>query len=211
MSGDSDRQLPTVVLVTDPMCSWCWGMAPDFKDVLAEFAGQIHFDLMLGGINPTSTQPIGDYGRRFLNRLWQDVTATTQVKFGQLPEQDYVHNSTAPCLVLQAAREVSGTVPFDLLYKMQEAFCLHGVAISDQAHALQVAADHGFDKDELDGLMVSTKVREQLKFQFANARSFGTDALPSLIWKNADNENFRLLAGGYVNADMFAELVKPIL
>ena len=197
-----------IVLVTDPMCSWCWGMADDFRQVLIQFENQLNFDLMLGGINTHGTQPIGDYGRRYLRRLWQDVATTTGIKFGELPQQDYVHNSTAPCLVLEAARILDKAVPFDLLRALQRAFFQDGLPISDRDVALSVAGAQGYSVTSLQDGMEAAITQEQLKFQFANANQFGTDALPSLLVQRPGEAGLSLLAGGYVSADMFAQIIQ---
>ena len=66
-----------IVLVTDPMCSWCWGMADEFNEAMSTLQEGVEFDLLLGGINTHGTQPIGAYGRRYLMRLWREVADTT--------------------------------------------------------------------------------------------------------------------------------------
>jgi len=48
-----------LVVVTDPLCSWCWGMAPAVEDVADRFAAMVRFDLLLGGVNVDSTLPVG--------------------------------------------------------------------------------------------------------------------------------------------------------
>ena len=70
-----------VVFVTDPMCSWCWGMADAIDEVRERFLDQCDFDIQLGGINTHGTRPIGDYGRRRLKRLWEEESAVTGVTF----------------------------------------------------------------------------------------------------------------------------------
>ena len=47
---------PRIIFVTDPMCSWCWGMVDDIQAIRTECAGLVEFDLFLGGINPQSTR-----------------------------------------------------------------------------------------------------------------------------------------------------------
>ena len=55
-----------MVFVTDPMCSWCWGMADSIKEIHEKYKDKIELDLMLGGTNTDSTDFVGDYGKKFL-------------------------------------------------------------------------------------------------------------------------------------------------
>ncbi len=192
-----------VVLVTDPLCSWCWGMADEFLLARERLAEQVDFDLMLGGINVHGTQPIGDYGRRFLMKLWREVADTTGQTFGfKLPEE-YVHNSVAPCLVLEAVREATDSAPFDLLHDLQRRFFVTGEDITDLQLLSEQAAEHGVEN--LKARMHDEALRERLRFQFDNAGAFGTNAMPSLLIE--EQGTMRLLAGGYVDAGMMETLI----
>ena len=191
------------MLVTDPLCSWCWGMADEFLLARERLAEQVDFDLMLGGINVHGTQPIGDYGRRFLMKLWREVADTTGQTFGfKLPEE-YVHNSVAPCLVLEAVREATDSAPFDLLHDLQRRFFVTGEDITDLQLLSEQAAEHGVEN--LKARMHDEALRERLRFQFDNAGAFGTNAMPSLLIE--EQGTMRLLAGGYVDAGMMETLI----
>ena len=193
-----------VVLVTDPLCSWCWGMADEFQLARKRLAERVDFDLMLGGINVHGTQPIGDYGRRFLMKLWREVAETTGQTFGfKLPEDEYVHNSVAPCLLLEAVRQATDSVPFELLHELQWRFFVTGEDITDLDFLSEQAARHGVDNFKAG--MRDEVLKEKLRFQFDNAGAFGTNALPSLLIEQQGT--LRLLAGGYVDAGMMETLI----
>ena len=182
-------------------------MTNEFEKVRLKFKGSVEFELMLGGINPHGTQFLGDYGRRFLMRLWQDVEATTGQSFGyKLPEQ-YVHNSVNSCLALEAARELSGQSPFELLAEMQRRFFVEGADITSTDVLLKIARQFEFDEQELKARMSVPSVLERVRFQFDHAQSFGTQALPNMLYEDQEGV-LRLLAGGYVDAQMMASLLE---
>lgn len=198
-----------VVFVTDPMCSWCWGMADDFDKSLQTLDEQVDFDLMLGGINTHGTQPIGDYGRRFLFRLWREVADTTGQKFGfQLPDE-YIHNSARTCLAIEAMRELSGTIPFGYLHSLQRRFFVYAEDITQEQLLVTQAVDFGADETLFRQIMNAPGTLERVRFQFENATLFGTQALPSLLVEQ--DGRLQLLAGGYVDAEMFKQIITPHL
>lgn len=195
-----------VVVVTDPMCSWCWGMAAEVELARQKLADAVTFDLMLGGINTHGTQPIGDYGRRYLMKLWREVEATTGQPFGYRLPDEYVHNSTRTCLAVQSIRNLRGDVPFDYLHRLQYLFFVEGRDITQAELLGELAVEAGVDRQAFDQTMMAEATLEQIRFQFDSAGQFGTQALPSLLIERGDAQ-LALLAGGYVDAAMIETLV----
>lgn len=194
-----------VVVVTDPMCSWCWGMAPAIEQAATRLAGEVEFDILLGGINIHGTQPIGAYGRRHLMRIWREVTATTGQTFGfRLPES-FVYNSTLPCIAVQSMRRWLGKAPFGYLHRLQQIFFLEGRNINDAGVLADAAGELGWDGAACLRALDDPELARQVAEQFAASRSYGTNALPSVLWESDAQRT--LLAGGYVDADMLAALI----
>ena len=184
-------------------------MADDFEAARNKLKDKIDFDLILAGINTHGTQPIGDYGRRYLMRLWQDVENTTGQKFGYKLPEEYIHDSSRTCLALQAARQLTGQVPFLFLHELQQRFFVLGENVTDQATIDRAAEQVGLPVAELQREMDREVTLEQLRFQFQNAQGFGTQALPSLVVREEDL-SLRLLAGGYVDTDMMQVLLAEL-
>ena len=195
-----------LVLVTDPMCSWCWGMTGEFERARKSLGHSVEFELMLGGINTHGTQPIGDYGRRFLMRLWREVEATTGQQFGYTLPETYVHNSVRSCLAVEVVREVTAMPPFEYLAELQRQFFLLGQDITSEPLLKGIAAAYGVSAEEFDATMGDPKLLEKVRFQFTHAQSFGTQALPSLLEEDEAGV-LRLFAGGYVDEEMLATLL----
>ena len=113
---------PKIIFVTDPMCSWCWGMADDIQSIRTDYAELLEFDLLLGGINPQSTRHVGKHGRQFLLKLWEDIFQATGKSFGFKLPDSYVHNSFLPCLAIECIKEIRPDLAFDFLYQRQKQF-----------------------------------------------------------------------------------------
>lgn len=192
---------PSVVFVTDPMCSWCWGMTPAVEHLIGVAGERFEFDVRLGGINTTSSLPVGAYGRKMLSKLWHEVAAVTGQPFGHRVEPGTVYNSTLPCCAVEAARDVIGAPPFELLHALQRHFFVDGANVNDEAALLRVAGAVGIDPAALKARLYAVEVRERVRWSFNTARRYGTQALPSVLVSKNGYE-FRLLAGGYVGADV---------
>lgn len=199
----------TVFIVTDPLCSWCWGMADAIDAARSMFRADVEFDLVLGGINTDSTQPVGAYGRRRMKKLWRDVAETTGQVFAELPVESYVHNSLPLCLTLERIRMATGQPPFELLRAMQVKFFTAGFNVTDPVYLRGVLAETGIEMDDIARLQLDAALMERVKFQFDMARRFGTQALPSVLTRRGSDT--RLLAGGYVDAAMLETLIRGAL
>jgi len=195
----------TVVVVTDPMCSWCWGMAPAIELAASELGGEVEFDLLLGGINIHGSQHIGDFGKRHLLRIWHEVEATTGQSFGYRLPDAFVYNSTLPCIAVQSMRRRLGSAPFGYLHRLQQTFFAEGRNINDADVLADVATDFGCQRLEFRRNLEDPELAAAVAAEFASSRSYGTNALPSLLWETGGQRT--LLAGGYVDADMLATLI----
>ncbi|MBM4205034.1 MAG: hypothetical protein FJ194_12925 [Gammaproteobacteria bacterium] len=196
----------TVLFVTDPLCSWCWGMADAIETIRTRMAGEFEFDLVLGGINTDSTQPVGAYGRRLMRRLWLEVAATTGQVFGDLPLAAYVHNSVPVCLALEHLRVARSTPPFSALRELQRCFFTSGENTTATDFLLDFLRREGVVLDRFDVLTGDAALHKRLRFQFSMAKSFGTEAMPSVLIRRGTDT--RLVAGGYLDAPMLEEVIR---
>jgi putative protein-disulfide isomerase len=198
-----------VIFVTDPMCSWCWGMAREIDRTMALLAGEFDFDVLLGGINIDSTQPVGEFGRVRLAAVWRQVTEVTGTGFGAgLPAGDFVYNSTRACAALEAVRELSGRPPFAFLLRLQQRFFLGAEDVTDAALLRAEAQAAGLDVERFDELREAPATLRRVRTGFALAKSYGTAALPSVVL-DAGNTR-RLIAGGYADAPTLIEALRAI-
>ena len=184
-------------------------MTPQIKIAAERLAGRVEFDLLLGGINTHGSQPIGDYGKRHLFKLWKEVHATTSQNFGfKLPES-FVYNSTIPCIAVAAMSRCLGKPAFDYLHRLQQLFFLEGLDINQPGLLADAAQDCGWTRDGMVTALSDLNLREVVHFEFATSRSYGTNALPSVLWEGTGKRV--LLAGGYVDADMLVQLIQTKL
>lgn len=198
-----------VFIVTDPLCSWCWGMSTAVETASAALAGEVEFGLLLGGINTTSTLPVGEYGRRLLLRIWREVHATTGQSFGFVVPDRMVFNSVAPCLAVAAVRRATGTSPFGYLHRLQQLLFVEGRDIGDPRCLAGAAREFGVGADLIHDALGDDALGESLRREFAEARNYGTRALPSVLIEAAGER--RLLVGGYADAQMLEMLIRARL
>ena len=200
---------PKVVFVTDPMCSWCWGMAADLEQTRRDAASAFDFDVLLGGINIASTQPITDFARTRLASIWRTVNEVTAARFGRgLPAGDFIYNSTRACVAVEAVRSILNAPPFDYLLRLQTRFFVDGLDVTRAELLRDEAAASGVDADAFDAAVALPQTLTRVRDGFALAKSYGTAALPSVLLEIGTAR--RLVAGGYVDAPTLRAMLEPL-
>ena len=64
---------PTIIYIGDPMCSWCYGIAPELAKLKEAWAGKAEFKVLMGGLRPNATEPIDQEMKDFLAHHWDEV------------------------------------------------------------------------------------------------------------------------------------------
>ncbi len=184
-------------------------MSAAVEEAAQRLAGEVAFDFLLGGVNVHATQPIGDYGRRLLMRIWREVQATTGTGFGFRLPDPFVFNSTLPCLAVAAVRRHTGRSPFGYLHQLQQRFFMEGEDLNDLDLLAGTAENFGVPRSAVYEGVEDERIRAAVAREFDNSRRYGTNALPSLLVESAGQR--RLLAGGYADAAMLEQLIRQAL
>lgn len=169
-------------------------------------AQEIAFDFLLGGINVHATNPIGDFGRRHLKKVWRDVQATTGQPFGYTLPEDMIYNSLLPCKAIHAVRRYLDKPPFGYLHRLQQGLFVEGRDITDLDVLVSIAQEFDCPADVVVDGVASVEIAQILQQEFDTARGYGTNALPSVLVERDGQRS--LLAGGYADADMLIEMVR---
>ena len=199
----------SVIFVTDPMCSWCWGMAPEIERARRDGAAEFDFDCLLGGINVGSSGPVSDFARARLADVWRRVVSVTQAHFGSgLPPGDFVYNSVPACVAVEAMREVTAAPPFEFVHRLQTRFFTEGVDVGNELVLIREAVAAGANESRFVGAFRSPATLARVRAGFELAKAF-TSALPSVQVDVAGKRG--LVAGGYVDAPTLLESVRGYL
>ena len=200
-SSSEGELLPSVFFVTDPLCSWCWGMAPEVDRIRAALAGEARVRLLLGGLGLQNQQPMHQQGWRRLAALWQQVAATTGQQFRQLSDDEppIVFNSREACRAILAVASLDEEMAFDFLHALQAAFFLDGQDSQDLIVQKQIAQTLGLRAEVfMDALQRLTDARLDAALQAS--RGHGSNALPAVLVANRQDQK-QLVVGGYVTAE----------
>ena len=198
MASSPDK--PTVLFVTDPLCSWCWGMLPQIEHVRAALADRARFDLLMAGLQIGGTAGLSEFEGARLRRLWSKVANVTGQTFsGRLPEDPaFLYHSELACRAVEAVREKMGQPPWSFFTAIQKSFYLNARNPCSFEVLGELAADV-CSAAELEAAIRSTAVREATHRGFERAKSLGAHALPTVLLDTGNGP--KLVCGGFATAD----------
>jgi putative protein-disulfide isomerase len=191
----------TIVFMTDPLCSWCWAMRPEIEKLQDALGQRLVFEFKCAGLQVGSEEPLSEAQAARLISLWQEVTRTTGQQFAfSLPrDSTFIYHSELACRALQIARLHLDKEPWDLLWKLQEAFYLHCANIADLDTLHKLISTDGIKHEAFLPRMLEPHTIEKTRQEFDWCKARGIQALPTLFLDLGEGPT--LISGGYATAE----------
>lgn len=192
----------SALLITDPLCSWCWGTLPEIEAARRELADTVQFDLIMAGLQVGTTEGLAEYNKQQLYRLWHEVHETTGQTFcGSIPE-GFIYHSELACRAVELARHREGGPPWHFFHSLQSAFYVDGLDINRPETLADLL---GMTTDEVAAALADPAWVNAARANFAVAKKLSANALPGVYLDN------RLVCGGYVTADQLVSDIRSRL
>lgn len=195
----------TVTLMTDPICSWCWGTLPEILKVKAVLGDRLDFQLRCAGLQVGSAKPLSDEHKAQLLHLWRQVAETTGQQFAfELPtDATFIYHSELACRSLTIARQQLGTEPWDIFHAMQEAFYVHARNLGDLNNLFELLAPTDISLEEFEQAINDEEIVTLTRQEFAWCKDRAIQALPTVFLDTGNGPD--LICGGYATAEYLIE------
>jgi len=195
-----------VVFVSNPLCSWCWGMEPEIQKFQQQFP-DLTLRLRLGALGFDQNRVLTEAGKAHLQQLWRRVSETTaQIFSGSLPA-DFVYNSLPACRAVCAVRKSLPDSTLDYLSILQQCFFVQGEDINRTSVQIAAASEVGLGEKLFEEALEAVEPESVIE-ECDSTRSSGGNALPSVFVQTSDS-SLHLIAGGYITAEFLAEAIVP--
>lgn len=198
-----------LIYIGDPMCSWCWGFAPEIEQLAEDYP----VDIVVGGLRPgPSAQELDDRMAGFLQDHWVEIAERTGQPFdtGFLNRRDgwlYDTEPAAVAVVAMRAQHEEETLAY--FASIQHAFYADGVDVTDFGELAALAGRHDVDADAFLGQIKSEETKKAAWADFSQARSWGISGFPSLVGQLSD-DRLALLARGWAPADLIRARIESL-
>ena len=166
-----------LVYFADPMCSWCYGFAPELMRVIDSQSRDraVKLDLVMGGLRAYQSAPLDDAQKEALLGHWKHVAETTGLPFDDaaLRAAGFVYDTEPACRAVVTARHHDAAKAPACLKAVQRAFYRDGRDVTSRDELADIAAENGFDRDTFLLDLDSDRMRAATRADFARTQSLG--------------------------------------
>lgn len=203
--------IPHLIYVMDPMCSWCYGFAPVIKRLAAEQEGTMQYKLVMGGLRPNTKMPLDEQMKEALRHHWQDVEKISgqPIDYSFFDREAFIYDTEPACRAVVTMRYLKPEVEAEMAEAVQSAFYARNQDVTKAGVLAAVASQFGVEEDAFLEKFASEEMKEKMLQDFTIARHLQANAFPSLYLLNGTS--LHLLSRGYRTYDgMSAHLQKAL-
>jgi len=189
-----------IIYIGDPMCSWCYGFAPEIAQLATAAAPDFELVLILGGLRPFTTEPMDGRMREFLEHHWDEVARRTGQPFSKaiLERGDFVYDTEPACRAVVTVRNLAPARTAAFFAAVQRAFYAEGRDTNDTATYLACCSELGVDAGAFAAAFDSERMRRLTREDFELTQEMGVRGFPTVLVEEGDRVG--LLTSGYAPA-----------
>jgi putative protein-disulfide isomerase len=206
-----------LILVADPMCSWCYGFGKEVTE-LQQAVPELELQVVVGGLRPGETAVMPKHQRMARLEHWNRVEAASGLPFNReafLANDNLVYDTEPACRAVVTARQLAPTADqLVILRTIQRAFYVDGRDITKGEVLANVVAGAlsklgvATTPDEFLKAWQSADAVAETRHDFLQARRWGISSFPSLLLE--DGEKLYSLAPGYIDAKQLISRVRTV-
>lgn len=192
--------------IGDPMCSWCWGIAPLVANLPAYCDERgADFSIVAGGLRPGGGDPWNAQFKDFLRHHWTDIGRITGQPFSLdlLDREDFHYDTEPPCRAVVVARTLlsprndNQRSLVDFFAALQRAFYVGSGDPGQLAFYRDPCLRVGLDFDVFAQRFAGDDARRATQADFQLSRSWGVRGFPSFALRQGAHT--QVIASGHVD------------
>lgn len=198
-----------IIYVGDPMCSWCYGFAPEIASITDHF-NTVEFELILGGLRPYGEETMADLSD-FLREHWEEIAEKTgqEFKYDLLKHDDFVYDTEPASRAVVAAQQQNSDITLAFYKAVQKAFYKENKSTHDINTYLAIAEKLDLDKEQFETDFYTDEVIQATRQNFITAQEMGVRGFPTLLLQV--DEKTHLISNGYQEAEMIIKKIDKLL
>ena len=186
-----------ILLIVDPMCSWCWGFSPTIGATAEEFAGQALIFPIVGGLRPLTEDPMTGQAKAEVRHHWADVEKASGQSFDYsfFDRDGFIYDTEPACRALVTVRTLKPEAALGFLAAQHRAFYAENRDITDAAVLAELAETAGVDRDAFLAAFPTRKLIYLTATDFFRSQSMGVTGFPTVVLRSEGN--LSLLTAGF--------------
>ena len=186
-----------IIIVVDPMCSWCWGFSPVVEAIDREYADTAPVSLVAGGLRPLTTEPMDEGMKAEIRHHWEDVQKASgqPFEFSFFERNGFVYDTEPPCRALVTVRGLKPEAAVPFLAAAHKAFYAENRDVTDGQILQELASNEGIDPDVFIKAFSSREMTYATSNDFYRSQALGARGFPTVILRTG--EKLTLLCAGF--------------
>jgi len=200
----------TIIYVGDPMCSWCWGIAPALKQLKDHYQKeQIPFQIVVGGLRPGGGDPWNDQMKDFLRHHWDEVLARSGQPFGyDLLKLEHFNYDTEPaCRAVVAARSWLKERELNFFEAIQRKFYVDSKDPGQVQFYESICDQFQIEFSSFQKRFENKVIKDQTQEEFDMNRKWGIRGYPSVM-VNKSGQQYMVTNGFASFEQMWSQIEK---
>ena len=190
-----------LIYVTDPLCLWCYGIAPDLDAFFDSLPADLESITINGGLFPGAQAKLADKNfQNYLKNAAEQVTERTgqifSESFWELLASDNFYYDTEPAARASVVvKELAGDNKMrSFIHKLQKSVFVDGHNPNLEDTLSELAHSCGVDKAEFLEKYRSDSSLEMTRGEYALAKTMNVRGFPALIYAG-EGKGFQIAAG----------------
>ena len=95
-----------ILIIVDPMCSWCWGFSPVLRAIDEAYNSFAPIYPIVGGLRPLTSDPMNDRAKEEIQQHWKNVNEVSgqTFDFTFFDRKDFIYDTEPACRALVTVR-----------------------------------------------------------------------------------------------------------
>lgn len=201
MEQQSSTDKAQLIYVADPMCSWCYGFAPEYTRVVNYFKTEVDFKLIMGGLRPYNTETIDDNMHHFLRKHWLEISERTGQPFSYdiLEDSTFVYDTEPAARAVVVVRNLKPQEEFNYYKAVQAAFYAENKNTNETETFVTIAEQFNIKANDFRTKFESKEYKDLTRQDFINAQEMGVRGFPSVLLIQGDK--LSVITNGYTGAE----------
>lgn len=178
------ERTPSLVYITDPMCSWCYAFGPQLEILVEQYPFTL--EILMGGLRPGpgGATPLNQQMKQALAGEWKLINTQTGMPFdfSNLERQGWMYDTELPARAVVAVRGRHPEITKDWLTRLQTAFYAEAQDITGlSVYPALIREFPSVDPDWFLSELSSENSRKLAWQDFSRSRNMGVTGYPTLM------------------------------
>ncbi|RJG01921.1 DsbA family protein [Noviherbaspirillum sedimenti] len=208
--------MATLLFIADPMCSWCYGFAPELN-ALQQGLPEVPVEIVVGGLRPYQQQPLDAEGRQQFLSHWQQVETATGLAFCStaLDAEGFSYDTEPACRAVVTARQLAPHTSLPVFHAIQQAFFAEGrdvtqpEVLAELGAQAMTAAGHAIDAAGFQLVWSSAAMIDATGADFALTRQWSVEGFPTLVLERG--RELDLVTAGFEPMPVLVERLQALV